>query len=124
VVGAVAAFPLRANPKGGLLPERVLEQAFFLSEQVRRDFVKRQAHAAGDIDANRVGDDGVLGRQHAADGQPVADVGIRHQGPGHADGQAHGVVHLEFQDLSCDDVHVCRGSQKLNSGRSPPHSAC
>ena len=36
-------------------------------------------HAAGNVHADGVGDDRVVGGQHAADGQTIADVRVRHQ---------------------------------------------
>ena len=53
-----------------------------------------QLHAAGDVDADGVRDDGVLGRQHAADRQAVAHVGVRHQRARNRDGQVDRVPHL------------------------------
>ena len=42
-------------------------------------------HPAGDVNADRVGNHRVVGRQHPADRQAVADMRIGHQGPGHSD---------------------------------------
>ena len=44
----------------------------------------RRHHAAADVDPDRGGQDGVLGRDHAADRCPEAEVRVRHQadGPG------------------------------------------
>ena len=41
-----------------------------------------------------IGDDRVVGGQHAADGQAVAVVGVGHEGPRHRDGQVAGVAEL------------------------------
>ncbi len=47
----------------------------------------RHLHAAGDIDADGVGDDGVAGGEDAADGQAVAPVRVGHEGAAHGHGQ-------------------------------------
>ena len=63
-------------------------------ERDGREVEHRQLHAAGDVDADAVGDDGALGREHAADRQAVAAVRVGHQRALHGRGQPQGVVHL------------------------------
>jgi len=53
-----------------------------------------ELHAAGNIDAYCIGDDGVARREDAADGQAVALVGIGHERAADGDGEAGGVFHL------------------------------
>ena len=66
--------------------------------------VDGQLHAAGDVHAHGVGDDGVLDRQHAADGQAVADVRVGHERARHGHRQRARVGHLldggRFQALA------------------------
>jgi hypothetical protein len=46
--------------------------------------------AACDVDADGVGDDGVLGGEDAPDGEAVAEVGVGHEGAGACDGEVAG----------------------------------
>src|SRR6185503_15548736 len=39
----------------------------------------RHLHATGDIDPDRIRHDRVIGREHSANRQPVANVGVRHE---------------------------------------------
>jgi hypothetical protein len=72
-----------------------LDQAIARALQgAHRHVQDRQAHTAGDVDPDCVGNHGVVGGEDAADGQAVADVGVRHQGAGHRNRQSAGVVHL------------------------------
>ena len=70
----------------------------------QRDIEHRHLHATGNIHANRVRNDGVFCRQHAADGQSIADVRVRHQGTCHGHWQQAGLLHLHhgfvFQPLT------------------------
>ena len=59
-----------------------------------RDIQHRHLHAAGDIDADRIRNDCVLGSQHAADRQAIAHVCVRHESAGHCHGQQAGFLHL------------------------------
>ena len=63
-------------------------------QRLGRQVEHRELHAARDVDADGVGDDRVVGGQHAADRQPVALVRVGHESPRHGDRQAAGVVHL------------------------------
>ena len=53
-------------------------------------------HAAGDIDADGIRNDGIVRGQHAADGQAIAHVRIRHQGSRHENRQQTGFLHLHY----------------------------
>ena len=59
-----------------------------------REVEHRQLHAAGDVDADAVRDHGALGREHAADRQAVAAVGVGHERAPHGRRQAQRVLHL------------------------------
>ena len=54
----------------------------------------RQLHAAGDIDPDGVGDDGVFTRQHPANGEAITDVGIGHQRAAPGDRERTRIGHL------------------------------
>ena len=64
------------------------------AEPVERQIEHGEFDAAGDVHADGVGDDGVIGGEHTADGQTVADMGIGHERGGDGDGQLAGVLHL------------------------------
>lgn len=53
-----------------------------------------ERHPAADVDTYTVGDHHALSGQHPADGQPVADMCIRHQRPAHSHRQPHRHGHL------------------------------
>ena len=63
----------------------------------RRNIEHGHLHAAGNIHADRIRNDRVLRGQHSADGQPVANVRIRHEGAGHRDRQQAGFLHLHHR---------------------------
>ena len=66
----------------------------FVPQRVQRQVQDGQLHPAGDIDAHGVGYDRVVGGQHAADGQAVAHVGVRHQRARQGHGQGARPLHL------------------------------
>ena len=61
----------------------VAQQAVQLVEVVRQlgcgEVGLRRHHAAADVDADRRGQEGILGRHDAADGCSQAEVGVRHE---------------------------------------------
>ena len=59
-----------------------------------RDIQHRHLHAAGDIHADGIWNDRVLGGQHAADRQAVAHVRVGHESAGDCDRQQAGPFHL------------------------------
>lgn len=65
-----------------------------LAEVLGRQVKHREGHPAADIHAHGVGNHGVVGGQHPADGQAVAVVGVGHERAGHGHGQLHGRFHL------------------------------
>ena len=75
MVGALAQ--LRADAELRLAQERALQPLRVAVDRVGRQVEHRELHAAGDVDADGVRDHRALGRQHAADRQPVADGGRR-----------------------------------------------
>jgi len=79
------------------MPKRVsvsIEPIGLRFDRLGRQVENGHFHAAGDIDADGVGNDGILGGQHAADGQAIADVGVRHERGRDGHGQVAGVIHL------------------------------
>ena len=63
-------------------------------ERVERQIEHGEFDAAGNVNAHSVGDNSVVGGEHAADGQAVADMGVRHERGGDGHGQPAGVLHL------------------------------
>ena len=51
----------------------------FLRENTRGDIKDGHHHAAGDIHADAIGDDRILGGKHAADREAVSSMRVRHQ---------------------------------------------
>ena len=84
------------------------------------DVEDREPHAAGDVDADGVGDHRVVRRQHPADRQAITQVGIGHERGGNGDRQAHGGLQLVdsggFQSLAPDAVRG--GVGPLDVGRA------
>ena len=81
---AEPGFPLQGGNQG----------LAFVCQGRNRPIKDAQPHAAGDIHPDGVGNNGIPHRQHAAYGQPVAGMGIRHERPAHGVGQGTGVFHL------------------------------
>ena len=89
-----AMFEFRADAEARLGFNGADEIGFAAAKAIERQIEHGQFDAAGDVHADGVGDDGVVGGEHAADGQPVADVGVGHERGGDGDGQLAGVLHL------------------------------
>ena len=88
-----------------------------------RDIQHRHLHAAGDIHADRIRNDGVLGGQHAANRQAIAHVRVRHEGAGHCHGQQAGFLHLHhglvlqsFAPLAVFDRFGARRRRSVHNG--------
>ena len=81
------------------------DELLALSVQLtQRQIEDGEFHAAGDVDADGIGDHRVVGGEHTADGQAITDMGVRHEGARHRDrelaGPAHLVDGLGFEILS------------------------
>ncbi len=90
----------------------------------------RHLHPAGDVDADRVRDDRVVGGQHAADRQAVALVRVGHQRARHRHRQLAGVAHLlqrAFLEPLPEDLagrgRVAAGERRACARRCPGPSA-
>ncbi len=83
-----------AHAEARLTLDRLRQTILIGRERADRQVENRELHPARDVDADGVRDHGVPGRQHAADGEPVADVRIRHQGAGHRYGQLARILEL------------------------------
>ena len=88
------AWNARAHAEARLTLDRLRQTILIGRERADRQVENRKLHPARDVDADGVRDHGVPGRQHAADGEPVADVRIRHQGAGHGYGQLARILEL------------------------------
>jgi hypothetical protein len=82
-----ASLKRRAHPEARLALDRAREPVLAGGERAHRQVEHGQLHAARDIDPDGVRNHRVPGGEHAADGEPVADVRIRHEGARHGDGQ-------------------------------------
>ena len=112
-----------AHAKAGFRFNRA-GQAFRMPLQLTDgDIQHRHLHAAGDIHADCVWNNGVLGRQHAANRQAVAHVCVRHEGTGHCHGQQAGFLHLHhrlvfqsFAPLAVFDRLSARRRRSVHNG--------
>ena len=77
-----------ADPEARLLFEDLAQAVFLPLQALRGHGEHAQPHAAGDVDAHGIRNDGVPRRQHTADRQPEAQVRIGHERATHRDGQA------------------------------------
>src|SRR5918997_2411969 len=94
VLGTAALLELRAGPEVRVAEQHPGEVVPAVLDEIRRDIVYGQTHAAGDVHAHGPGDDGAFGGEDAAYGEAVAEVGVWHEGAADGDGEAHGVLHL------------------------------
>ena len=72
-------------------PRKALGMPFQFAD---RDIQHRHLHAAGDVHADGIRNNCVLGSEHAADWKAIAHVCVRHEGAGHCHGQQAGFLHL------------------------------
>ncbi len=84
----------RPDTEARLALERRDQFARLRLEVGDRALEHRHLHPARDVDADRIRDHGVVGRQHAADRQAVALVRVGHQRARHRHRQLAGVPHL------------------------------
>ncbi len=68
-----------SDAEAGLRLDGAGEPVLLLVQVAHRNVEHGHFHATGDVHANGVGDDRVIRRQHAADGQAVAHMRVRHQ---------------------------------------------
>jgi len=87
-------FECSTDPEAGFFFQEVGEPIFLSGEGIALAIEDGEPHAAGDIDANRIGDDGSLGGEHPADREAVSEMGIGHEGTFHRHRQGAGVGHL------------------------------
>ena len=83
-----------ANAEAGFGGDGAGEAILLVLEVADGEIEHCHFHAAGDVHADGVRDDDVIGGEHAADGQAVADVGVGHQSAGHGHGEEAGFLHL------------------------------
>ena len=89
-----ALLELAAHAEARLAFDDVRETVALAGDGVRLAVIDGELHSARDVHADGVRDDGVVGRQHAADRQAIAHVGIRHQRARHGDRQRARIAHL------------------------------
>ena len=82
------------NPKAGFVFDGAGEPVLPTFQIAQRQVQHRHLHATGDVHTDGVGDDGIVRGEHTANGQPVAEVGIGHEGTGDRHGQQAGLIHL------------------------------
>ncbi len=74
-----ALLEIRADAETRLRLDGAREAILFVFQIAQRNIQHRHLHAAGDVHADGVGNHRVLRGQHAADGQAIADVRVRHE---------------------------------------------
>ena len=74
-----------------------VSRSCLLFQIAHRDVQHRHLHAAGDIHAHSVRDHRVFRGQHAADGQAIAHMCIRHQRARHRHRQQTRLLHLHHR---------------------------
>ena len=83
-----------ADAESRLTLDRFGQLALIVGQRGERQIQHGHLHAARDVHADRVRNDGVVRRQHAADREPVADVRVGHERAGDRDRQLARVRHL------------------------------
>jgi hypothetical protein len=86
--GVAATAELGTDSESGLLLEHRRQPVVASLNPPGRRVEHREFHAAGDVDADGVGNDGVLGGEHPADREAVTDVGVGHECSGDRHWQA------------------------------------
>ena len=116
-----AAAERGANAEARLGFDGLREPVLRVSQLAQGQIEHRHFHAAGDIHADGKRNDRVVCRQHAANRQAVADVGVRHERACDRHGQPAGPLHLSdglgvkvFAPLL-----VCSAHQKLRFAIEP-----
>ena len=105
-----------ARTEKRLAIQRVDQRVVQSLQLIGRDVIDAELHPAGDVHADRVGNDRVLRRQNAADGQAISLMRIGHQRAADRYGKSHRRCHLIeralFQSLAPDSIR--RGSIPLD----------
>ena len=83
-----------AHPEPCLTLDRPRQTCLVIRQRADGQIQHRQLHPARDVDSHRIRDDGVMRRQHTADGQSVAHVRIRHERARYRDRQTARILHL------------------------------
>src|SRR5215207_959457 len=83
-----------ASTEKRLIFESALELVLLLTQHVGGELEDAKTKSAGDIQANGPGDDGLAHGQHSSNRQPVADMGVGHQGAAGGHRQSQGGLHL------------------------------
>ncbi len=126
------------TPEQGLLIQCFQEEIRIARQIAGIQAEYAQAHAAADIHPYPIGNHGVCHGEYATDGQSVPTVSVGHNRPGHADGQACGLIHLMErrgldmlppEDAKLDSLAVGRRVSKYRLGcfrslfrcQGPPH---
>lgn len=87
-------FEFTAHAEAGFVFEEVCQSVFLAGDDIGLALVDGEFHATRDIDTDGVGDDRVFSREDAANGKPVTDMGIGHEGTGEGDREGAGVGDL------------------------------
>ena len=82
------------NTKASLRFDGSGEALLLAFKVLRRNIQDGHFHAASDVHTNRIRNNCVISRKHATNGQAVANVGIRHEGPHHGNRQQTSSFHL------------------------------
>ena len=113
----------RAHAKARLRFDGAGQAVLLPFQFAHRNIQHGHLHAAGDIHADRVRNHRVLGRQHAANGQTVADVRVRHERARHRDRQQARLLHLHhrlvlqtFAPLTIFDRFSARRRRRIDNG--------
>lgn len=89
-----AAFKTGADTETRLLLDGAGETILLAIEMIGREIEDGHFHAASDVDTDCIRNDGVFGSEHAADGEAVTDVRIRHERACDRNGEEAGILHL------------------------------
>ncbi len=85
---------LSADTESGFRFERMRQATRLPFHRTDGQIENGQLHTACDVDAYGVGNHRIPRGQDAADRQPITLVRVRHEGSGHRDRKAAGVLHL------------------------------
>ena len=92
-----ALLEVRAHAEARLRLNRPREPVLTALQVMHREVQHRHLHAAGDVHPDGIGDHRVLRGQHAADGQAIAHVRVRHERTRHRHRQQTRLLHLHHR---------------------------